>query len=70
MLDPSGRNAHEEAETVGAGHHNEDITRGWTATETVKDVMKMRQIQVRRRPRRPRATALDLRTPSGRQLPY
>jgi hypothetical protein len=70
MVDPSGRNPHEVAESVGVGRQNEDITRGRTATEYVKDVMKMRQIQVRRRSRRPRATMLDLRTPSGRQLPY
>lgn len=30
----------------------------------------MRQIRIRRRPRRPAAASLDLRTPSGRKLPY
>jgi hypothetical protein len=30
----------------------------------------MRQIQVRRRPRKPSGSSLDLRTPSGRKLPY
>jgi len=30
----------------------------------------MRQIRIRRRPRRPIKGMLDLRTPSGRLLPY
>ncbi|MBB5080871.1 hypothetical protein HNR40_006360 [Nonomuraea endophytica] len=32
--------------------------------------MKMRQTQIRPRPKKPAGTALDLRTPSGRKLPF
>jgi hypothetical protein len=36
----------------------------------LKDVMKMRQTQVRTQPKKPSGIALDLRTPSGRKLPF
>lgn len=40
-------------------------------TSSLRDVMRMRRSQVRRRPtKRPIVPALDLRTPSGRQLPF
>jgi hypothetical protein len=39
-------------------------------TASSKDVMIMRQTQIRPRPRKPVGPSLDLRTPSGRKLPF
>jgi hypothetical protein len=50
--------------TLGLAHRSK-IT-----DDDLKDVMKMRQTQVRPRPKKPAAAALDLRTPSGRKLPF